>query len=100
VDAAAEIDPALAPHHGCADQLYGHQRQKSEAIRPGCEIHQPVVVDPRDEKHQSDADQQKGNLLVVEVVEPGGQRRRSDLQHAERGDQQHQAEEHPVEVAG
>jgi hypothetical protein len=47
----------------------------------------------------SDADQQKADLLLAEAVELGVQRRGLDLQHADDGDQQHQGEEHPVEVA-
>ena len=99
VDAAAEVDPAPASHHLGAHQEHGDQRQQADAVGPGRDVDQAVVVDDGDEKHQHDADEQKLDLLLAEAVELGVQRRGLDLEHADDGDQQHQGEEHPVEVA-
>jgi hypothetical protein len=58
-----------------------------------------VVIDHRDQKHQPNADQQEADLLMVEAVELGMQRRRFDLDHADQRQQKHQRKQGPVEVA-
>ena len=68
-------------------------------IGPVRDVDQPVVVDQRDQEHQHQADREEADLLLVEAVKFGVQRRRLDLEDADQREQHDEAEENPVEVA-
>ena len=72
----------------------------ADAVGPGGDVDQAVVVDQRDEEHQHDADGEEADLLVVEAVELGraavADLISSTLMSESRSDE---AEEDPVEIA-
>ena len=53
----------------------------------------------RDDEHQHEADGEEADLLGVEAVEFGVEGGGLDLEDGDDGEQQHEAEEDPVEVA-
>ena len=72
----ARLIQRRAPSTFCPTSFTATSRQKTDAVGPGRDIDQAVVVDERDQKHQHDADRQEADLLVVEAMELGLERRR------------------------
>ena len=88
-----------APSALCPTSLHRDQRKQANAVSPGSPIEQPVVVDLGEDEHHDQAADDPEDLLGVEAGEPGVQRGRVDLKHRDGAEQQHHAEQRPVEVA-
>ena len=101
VDASAEVDPAPGAEHLLADvrDEDRNQRDDADAIGPGRDVEQAVVVDGRDDEHQHEADGDELDLLLPGSRETWSWRSRSGFRHADHGHNQYEAEQGPVEVA-
>ncbi len=81
------------------DEFDRDQRDEADAVGPGGEVEQAMVVDERDEEHEDEADGEEADLLLVEAVELGHGGGGTDLEDADDGEQGDHAEQGPVEVA-
>ncbi len=96
---AVEADPAFAAENFCAEERDGYQGQDAYAVGPVGDVEQAVVVDEGDDEHQHDADGEEADLFGVEAVEFCVEGGGLDLEDGDEGQEQHEAEEDPVEVA-
>ena len=101
VNASAEVDPAPGAEHLLADvrDEDRNQRDDADAIGPGRDVEQAVVVDGRDDEHQHQADGDELDLLYLEAVKLGCGGRGADFDDADHGHNQYEAEQGPIEVA-
>jgi hypothetical protein len=99
VSTVAEVDPAPCAENLGAHQLHCDQRSDTDANGPRNDVDQDVVVNQRDEEHQHQAECEELDLLMVEAVEFGVQRRGLDLENRDDRKQKDEAQKDPIEVA-
>ena len=100
MDASTEVDPAASTEDLLADQLDCDQAAQADSVGPVCRFRGGGGSRPeRRRTWQTRANGDEEHLLLLEAVELGHLRGRTDLQNADHGEQQNEAKKNPIEVA-
>src|SRR5579884_1450947 len=96
---SGQLDPAARAQIFFAEQAHRDQRAERTQVEPVNVLHDHLVADQADEKHHGESGGNPINLLNVGAGELGVQGGAVDLHDAEAADQQHEAQQEPVEIA-